>query len=129
MGHIVRRELVVHGHVVVGGSSFLFYIDETKSFAFCYIVPRFRVLQPVERFAVVFIQRFLAALAIIDVDGALQILDRQVAEGLFAKVVERAVCCDGFAADGTQLFALQMVQRGWGVDAVEVPRGSRHVDT
>ena len=76
----------------------------------------------------VFVQCFLAALAIIDVDGALQVFYFQVAEGLLTEVVERAVCRDGLAADGSQLFALQMVRRRRGVDGVEVPRGGRDID-
>ena len=76
----------------------------------------------------VFVQCFLAALAIIDVDGALQVFYFQVAEGLLTEVVERAVGRDGLAADGLQLFALQMVRRRRGVDGVEVPRGGRDID-
>ena len=76
----------------------------------------------------VFVQCFLAALAIIDVDGAFQIFDDQIAESLATKVVEHAVGSDVAAVDGALLLTLQVVGGGGSVRTVEMPGGSRNVD-
>ena len=74
------------------------------------------------------VQRLLATLAIIDVDGAFQILDDQIAESLATKVVEHAVGSDVAAVDRALLLALQVVGGGGIVRTVEMPGGSRNVD-
>ena len=137
---VERSVFVVHEDVGIAGVVFFFYIDKAEGFGVSdgktvvhttrETVAR-RTREHVERFAMVAVKRFLAALAVIDADGALEAVDFQIAESLTTEVVEDArwKAVGNGGRDGTLFFALQMELRGGGIDSIEVPRGNGNINT
>ena len=88
-GEVVRGVFLIHEEVVVGGAGVGFGIDVAEGLGGRRgRASTYGKRKDVEGFAMVFVEGFLAALAVVDAEGALEVLYLQVAEGLAAEVVE-----------------------------------------